>query len=214
MIICWPVYKPFFENISIFKMKIKNTFLEKQWTKIREQISKLRQVPLAQKILFYKVFIRPLLIFNWIKGCANDLKAIEAETLKQIFGDERQRNVYRHYSDIDISCYLKLQESRWSRWNSLCPNFMKTMFHATKNSVDPCPYFIRALTVPKARATLRQRRTRLQRRRFLRPSTPPDSDDTLDSESFVNSLIDATFCSEESFRPRRSLRIANKKRRS
>lgn len=191
-------------------MKIKNTLLEKQWTQIHGQISKLGQVPLAQKILFYKVFIRPLLIFNWVKGCANDLKAIEIETLKQIFGDGNQRDVYRQYSDIDISCYLKLQESRWSRWNSLYPNFLKTMFHETKKSGDPCPYFVRALTLPKARATLRQRRTRAQRRRSPRSS----SYETLDSQSFVDSLIDTTLCSELNLRPRRSLRLANKNRRS
>lgn len=210
-------------------MKIKNTFLEKQWTNIRDQISKLGQVPVAQKILFYKVFIRPLLIFNWIKGCANDLKAIEMETLKQIFGDERQTEVYRQYSDIDVSGYLKLQESRWSPWKPLSKNFLKSMLHATKHSCDPCPYFVRALTLPKARPTLRRRRARIQRRRTPQFSSlySPVSEETLDSQSFVDTLFDTTLNSDRNLRlspvseigtvkemrPRRSLRLANKNSR-
>lgn len=205
-------------------MKIKNAHLEKQWTTIREQISKLGSVPLAQKILFYKVFIRPLLIFNWAKGRANDLKAIELEALKHIFADGRQKEVYRQYSDIDISCYLKLQESRWSRWNPLSPNFLKSMLHATKDSGDPCPYFVRALTLPKARPPLRQRRTKVSRRLHS-----PVSDETLGSQSFVETLIDSSLSSERNLRlaspvsetgtvtqtgPRRSLRLANKNRRT
>lgn len=208
-------------------MKIKNTFLEKQWTKIHEEISKLGQVPVAQKILFYKVFIRPLLIFNWVKGCANDLKAIEMEALKQIFRDGRQKEVYRQYSDIDISCYLKLQESRWSPWNPPRPNFLKSMLQATKHSGDPCPYFVRALKLPKARPTIRPRRTRIQPRRS--PGLHSPVSDETDSESFIDSLIDSTLISERSLRllspvseiitvnhkgPRRSLRLANKKHRS
>lgn len=201
-------------------MKMKNIFLEKQWIKIRQQILKLGQVSLAQKILFYKVFIRPLLIFNWVKGCANDLKTIEMEVLKKIFEDGRQREIYRQYSDIDVSCYLKLQESKWSRWNAQFPNFLKSKLLGTKDFDDPCPYFVRALTLPKARPTLRRRRTRMQRRRSPRFSGlhSPVSNASLDSQSFVDSLIDTTLVSETDIDnqrgPRRSLRLATKNRRA
>lgn len=207
---------------------MKNAFLKKQWLKIREQISKLGQVPLAEKILFYKVFIRPLLIFNWVKGRANDLKAVETKALKQIFGEVEQREVYSQYSDIDISCYLKVQECRWARRYSLSRNFLKSKFGATKDFADPFPYFVRALKFPKAKATLRHGRNRVPRRRSPRPSGLPSpvSDETLDS-SFVDSLFESTFHSERSIRlssaisvdtvnqmgPRRSLRLANKNRK-
>lgn len=199
-------------------MKTKTTFLEKQWAKIRKQISKLGQVPLAQKILFYKVFIRPLLIFNWVKGCTNDLKAIEREVLKQIFGEGGPREVYSQYSDIDISCYMKVQEFRWSRKNSLSPNFLKSKLRATKDFDDPFTYFVRALKLPKVKTTLRHRRSRATNRISPFDLHSPISAETLGSQSFVDSLIESTSESaisgvDSNKEPRRSLRLANKLRK-
>lgn len=216
-------------------MKINDSFLGKEWTKIREQISKMKQVPLAQKILFYKVFLRPLLIFNWVEGCANDLKAIEMKVLKQIFETGREDQVYKQYSDVDVSCYLKLQESIWSPWNTLHPKILKSMHRTTKDSDNSCPYFLRAF-----RPTIRQRRrcnhrrwtrARCQRSRFPRQSNlqPDTSYETLDSQSYMDSVMETTLRFKRNIRLlspvsetstinqmglRRSVRLANKNRKT
>lgn len=160
--------------------------LARFWLAKTEEILSCSHMSLAKKLLAYKIFLRPMLIYDWFEGCNNQFKTLEVQALKRIFATTSDNCLYDRYTDIDVTRYMKVQEIRWKRATGSHLGNLRRMLHAlSKTAADPSPYFTRACDKQKHYC---QHRCPIE-------STSDDSD--------LSSTITVL---------RRSCRLANKKR--
>lgn len=119
--------------------------LKRFWIAKTNQILKCPHLSLSKKILAYKIFMRPLLIYNWFEGCKFELKSLEVHALKRIFFASREKCLYKRYTDLDVTEHLNLQAIQWNRATRSPFNILRQMLHAVSETVaDPTLYFTRA----------------------------------------------------------------------
>lgn len=144
---------------------IPNAEFHRNWHKITKKILKQPRMSVAKKLLAYKVFFRPMLIYHWFQGCGNSLKELEVYALRQIFGNCSEESLYERYTDMSITCYLRLQALIWKRATSRRASVtnVRNMLHAAcRSSNDSMPYF----TKEEQRQRQNYRRRQQRNRRF------------------------------------------------
>lgn len=85
------------------------------WKKKRNEIFRYHETSLTQKLLAYKIFLRPLLIYFWYEGQDLQYNNLEIQTLRKIFGKKNIKHLYRLYTDIDVTRYLNLLQITWKK---------------------------------------------------------------------------------------------------
>lgn len=135
-----------------------NAEFHRNWHKIMKQILKQPGISIEKKLLAYKVFLRPMLIHNWFQESAESAKILEVKALRQIFGKFTEERLYERYTDINITCYLRLQELVWKRATSSHDTNVRNMLSAVCQSRDPTPYFTNG--TGRQRQSYRRRRQR------------------------------------------------------
>lgn len=111
------------------------------WKTKTKEILKSSHLSVAKKILAYKIFLRPMLIFEWFERRENDMKRLEIQALKRIFATNNERSLYKRYTDIDVTKYMKLQEIRWKRATGSDFGNLRRMLQELSRMGDPSPYF-------------------------------------------------------------------------
>lgn len=203
-----------------------NINLKRRWRKMCNETLKPKNVTIAKKILAYKIFMRPLLIYDWFAGHHDQIKKLEVQALRQIFGNFNETQLYVKYTDIDVTCYMRLQESRWEISNPTQAGLLRSMLHAvSKTADDPLPYFTSNNQCDRTRQHRPARRSR-RARAYRHPRSPrhdTSSSSTssalpftsTDSNSSLQELLDVFPSSDESEHPRSSRRLAfNRNRRN
>ena len=114
------------------------------WKIKTKEILKHSRLSVAKKILLYKIFLRPMLIFEWFEGRDNQMKNLEIQALRSIFVKTRKHSLYKYYTDIDVTRYIKLQEIRWRRATGSDFSNLRKMLQELSKTGDPSPYFTRA----------------------------------------------------------------------
>lgn len=98
-------------------------------------------VPLAMKILAYKIFFLPILLQSWFKD-TSQLEQLEIKTLKQIFGNYDERYLYKMYSGLCLPSFIKLLEIKWKRRTGLSSKYLlKVLNSYPYNTFDSNDYF-------------------------------------------------------------------------
>lgn len=114
------------------------------WNQKSQEILKSADMPIAKKVLAYKIFLRPMLIYDWFEDEPRQLKMLEVKALRQIFGNCSEKNLYRKYTDIDVLSFMKLQGIRWKRATGSRIRNIRRMLHTLSSAADPSPYFAKA----------------------------------------------------------------------
>lgn len=116
------------------------------WNKKMDEILNIAHMSPAKKILAYKIFLRPILLFDWVEGRPQEMKSLEIQALKRIFPGVNVRSLYSCYTDIDVAKYLKVEEIRWKRaTGSGIRDIRKLLRGPSKTAADPAQYFTRAI---------------------------------------------------------------------
>lgn len=116
------------------------------WNKKIDEILNSSHMSPAKKILAYKLFLRPILLFNWFEGRHHEMKSLEIEALKRIFPGVNVKSLYSCYTDIDVAKYLKVEEIRWKRaTGSGIRDIRRWLRGPSKTAADPAQYFTRAV---------------------------------------------------------------------
>lgn len=119
--------------------------ITRYWCQKSQEILKSSQVSVAKKILAYKIFLRPMLIFDWYAEHPSKIKVLEIKALRQIFGACSENSLYQKFKDIDVVSYMKLQGIRWQRKTGSRLNSLRQLLHNTSESTDdPAKYFSKA----------------------------------------------------------------------
>lgn len=119
------------------------------WKTKTKEILEHSRLSVAKKILLYKIFLRPMLIFEWFEGRDNEMKNLEIQALRRIFVRTDINRLYKRYTDIDVTRYIKLQEIRWRRATGSDFGSLRRMLQELSKTGDPSPYFTRARRVSK-----------------------------------------------------------------
>lgn len=142
----------------------------RSWYQKSQEILKSANMPIAKKVLAYKIFLRPMLIYDWFEDQTSQFKVLEVKALKQIFGNSSEKNLYRKYTDIDVVSYMKLQGIRWKRTTGSRIRNIRRMLHTICSTDNPSPYFAKARLchknkrrVPKAEITENSTKNRVRR---------------------------------------------------
>ncbi|GBP70385.1 hypothetical protein EVAR_45652_1 [Eumeta japonica] len=79
----------------------------------------------ATKVLAYKVFMRPLLVYEWYdEKRARDMKSLEICALAHIFRTRDKNLLYSLYSDVDVNNYIRLNNLNWQRASRCKPSVL------------------------------------------------------------------------------------------
>lgn len=182
--------------------------LSDSWPLKTKEILKSSSMSVAKKILAYKVFLRPLLIFEWFEGRDREMKILEIQALKRIFATANERTLYKRYTDVDVTRYMKLQEIRWRRATGSDFGNLRRMLQELSKTCDPSPYFTRAGRGNKHP----QHKPRCRRCPSCRSQCSSAPRHTFDVSDCTDCVSICTYCASSTRKVRRSARVANKKR--
>ncbi|CAG9787745.1 unnamed protein product [Diatraea saccharalis] len=116
--------------------------LKRQWYRKTKEIFSLPHMSRAKKVLAYKIFLRPMLVYQWFTVQPSQLKVLEIKALRQIFGNLCEHRLYEKYTDIDVVSYMKLQGIKWQKvTGSPIRNVRRMLYAVSKLSDDPTYYF-------------------------------------------------------------------------
>lgn len=113
-----------------------NCKLARIWCTKTDQIIHAPQMSTAKKILAYKIFLRPMLIYDWFEGHNDKVKSLEVQFLRRVFGASSITRLYNKYTDIDVTKYMRLQEIRWRRATGSNIRNLRKMLHGLLESND------------------------------------------------------------------------------
>lgn len=132
-------------DFLIFRKQISmsSTSFLKKWNRLRNQILK-SQISKPKKILAYKVFLRPMLLYRWFTSSKRLLKSLEVQALKDIFGKRNEKFLYEKFSDCNIENYQRIEEIRWKRRTKMSPQSAQNMLTRALPE-DSTSYFTRSL---------------------------------------------------------------------
>lgn len=170
-----------------------NYKLKRVWRSKTKQIMQNSEISVAEKILAYKVFMRPLLMYKWFDKRIGSLKAMEAKFLRQVFGPMNISNLYKRYTDIDVAGYIKIEDIRWYRTSRSARSVVRKALGAlSKTAVDPTPYFVRAADRSKYRRRCESSNDKcLPSTIVLKEKVQPDSTETVIRRSRRLAIKDA-----------------------
>ncbi|CAB3226774.1 unnamed protein product [Arctia plantaginis] len=151
------------------------------WLTKTKQILQNPEISEAEKILAYKVFMRPLLMYNWFNRHIGSLKAMEVSVLRQVFGPMNISNLYKRYTDIDVAGYIKIEDIRWYRTSHSTRSVVRKALDAlSKTAADPTPYFVRAADRLKYHRRNESSKAKcLSSKLVLKENARPDSTETV-----------------------------------
>lgn len=121
--------------------------IARNWCQKNQDILKSSKISVAKKILAYKIFLRPMLVYDWFEKQTSHIKVLEVKALRQIFGTCSEKRLYQKYTDIDVVSYMKLQGIKWQRRTSSRPNNLRRMLHTrtmSSSGDDSTKYFSKA----------------------------------------------------------------------
>lgn len=95
------------------------TRLWRFWNKNDFTLFSSPSISIENKLLAYKVFLRPKLIYEWYKNRHEKLKKLELKVLKTIFDTSNQTQIYRMYSEVDVTRLAQVQTLRWQRASNM-----------------------------------------------------------------------------------------------
>lgn len=125
---------------------------KRHWNVKCNEILKSSRMSTAQKLLAYKIFLRPILIYKWFEHNTDSLKKFEIQVLKKLLGASDERKLYKLYTDIDIKSYMKIERIRWERLTGSHVNNVRHLLSTVSNSTDDHgQYFTRATAIKTIR---------------------------------------------------------------
>lgn len=105
-----------------------STKYPKSWNwKRRCRLFKSISLPIAHKVLIYKIFYRPVLLSSWYRF-GSQLKSMEMEILRHIYGAHGEQRLYTMYSDIDLSRYAEVLDMKWRKSTRISTRSLKHLF--------------------------------------------------------------------------------------
>lgn len=121
------------------------------WRRKCQTILGCSGMSLANQVLAYKTFLRPILIYEWFEGHYEYIKQLEIEALAMIFGTRNEEVIYKRFTDLDVTCYLKVHELKWRRatGGSTQEDAKRLMKSSFTSKSEPMPYFMRAFDKQK-----------------------------------------------------------------
>lgn len=119
--------------------------LSKYWLIKITQYLKLSNIPIAKKVLAYKIFLRPILTYYWFHKNCDKVEYLEVQALRTIFKKHSTKHLYNEFSDIDIRSYQKIEGIKWRKATGLDLGTLRRLLQSSSKFLcDPSVYFRRA----------------------------------------------------------------------
>lgn len=136
-----------------------NSEFIKEWTRLKDKVLTPPQMSVAEKVLAYKLFLRPILVHSWLDNNSIDLKSLEVKAMREIFGNISVSSLYEKFTDCDICTFVQVEQIRWTRATKGAPHYVCSVLKIS--SRNPTRYFNTTTQVSKSiRKTVRNRNKR------------------------------------------------------
>lgn len=113
------------------------------WQKMCIRLLKRPKLSSSTKILIYKLFLRPLLIYNWFESSTSQIKYLEYHALKQIFNKSCKKYLYKKYTDVEVTAYCAILQIECKRVSGFNPNIIRKLLQSCTRNVKTHIYFNR-----------------------------------------------------------------------